>query len=131
MQNTLVIFCIFVFLDFQFVIYLEMFLITNIFSIAVVFARLIVNGKNEGLHGVLVRIRDNNMKVMPGVTVEDMGHKMGLNGVDNAKLSFDQVNSLHITRCQSKIARILSPSRMPRIIIYCNLYRSVFREKLC
>ena len=130
MQNTLVIFCIFVFLDFQrfsFVIYLEMFLITNIFSIAVVFARLIVNGKNEGLHGVLVRIRDNNMKVMPGVTVEDMGHKMGLNGVDNAKLSFDQVNSLHITRCPSKIPS----SRMPRIIIYCNLYRSVFREKLC
>ena len=134
MQNTLVIFCIFVFLDFQrfsFVIHLEMFLITNIFSIAVVFARLIVNGKNEGLHGVLVRIRDNNMKVMPGVTVEDMGHKMGLNGVDNAKLSFDQVNSLHITRCPSKIARILLSSRMPRIIIYCNLYRSVFREKLC
>ena len=30
-------------------------------------------------------------KVMPGVTVEDMGHKMGLNGVDNAKLSFDNV----------------------------------------
>ena len=69
-----------------------MFLNTNISSIVVVFARLIVNGKNEGLHGVLVRIRDNNMKVMPGVTVEDMGHKMGLNGVDNAKLSFDQVN---------------------------------------
>ena len=28
---------------------------------------------------------------MPGVTVEDMGYKMGLNGVDNAKLSFDNV----------------------------------------
>lgn len=28
---------------------------------------------------------------MPGVTVEDMGHKMGLNGVDNAKLTFDNV----------------------------------------
>ena len=28
---------------------------------------------------------------MPGVTVEDMGHKMGLNGIDNAKLSFDNV----------------------------------------
>merc|ERR1712141_542361 len=57
----------------------------------VVFAQLIVEGKNEGLHGVLVRIRDNDMNVMPGATVEDMGHKMGLNGVDNAKLSFDQV----------------------------------------
>lgn len=31
------------------------------------------------------------MKVMPGVTVEDMGYKMGLNGVDNAKLAFDHV----------------------------------------
>ena len=57
----------------------------------VVFAKLLVDGKNEGLHGILVRIRDNDMKVLPGVTVEDMGHKMGLNGVDNAKLSFDQV----------------------------------------
>merc|ERR1712156_1273006 len=57
----------------------------------VVFAKLLIDGKNEGLHGILVRIRDNDMKVMPGVTVEDMGHKMGLNGVDNAKLSFDHV----------------------------------------
>ncbi len=57
----------------------------------VVFAQLIVDGKNEGIHGVLVPIRDNNMNVIPGVTVEDMGHKMGLNGVDNAKLSFDNV----------------------------------------
>ena len=29
----------------------------------VVFAKLIVDGKNEGIHGVLVRIRDNNLKV--------------------------------------------------------------------
>lgn len=28
---------------------------------------------------------------MPGVRVEDMGHKIGLNGVDNAKLLFDNV----------------------------------------
>ena len=28
------------------------------------------------------------MKTMPGVTIEDMGYKMGLNGVDNAKLRF-------------------------------------------
>lgn len=28
---------------------------------------------------------------MPGVTIEDMGVKMGLNGVDNAKLIFNQV----------------------------------------
>ncbi|OON15689.1 hypothetical protein X801_08503 [Opisthorchis viverrini] len=30
-------------------------------------------------------------KVMPGVTIEEMGHKLGLNGVDNARLMFDHV----------------------------------------
>jgi len=57
----------------------------------VVMAQLYVKGKNEGIHAVLVRIRDNDLNIMPGVTVEDMGYRMGLNGVDNAKLSFDQV----------------------------------------
>jgi acyl-CoA oxidase len=33
----------------------------------VVFAKLIVDGKNEGIHGVLVRIRDNNLKVTAGL----------------------------------------------------------------
>jgi len=57
----------------------------------VVFAQLYVDGKNEGIHGVLVRCRGENLEPVPGVTVEDMGHKMGLNGVDNAKLTFDNV----------------------------------------
>merc|ERR1719187_2801199 len=57
----------------------------------VVFAQLWVKGKNEGIHGVLVRCRGEALEPVPGVTVEDMGHKMGLNGVDNAKLTFDHV----------------------------------------
>ena len=57
----------------------------------VVFAQLYVGGKNEGIHGVLVRCRNDDLSPVPGVTVEDMGHKMGLNGVDNAKLTFDNV----------------------------------------
>ena len=31
------------------------------------------------------------MNILPDVLVEDMGHKMGLNGVDNAKLTFNNV----------------------------------------
>merc|ERR1712180_388566 len=57
----------------------------------VVFAQLHVNGVNEGIHGVLVRCRGKNLEPVPGVTVEDMGFKMGLNGADNAKLTFDNV----------------------------------------
>ena len=50
-----------------------------------------MKGKNEGIHGVLVRCRGDALEPVEGVTVEDMGHKMGLNGVDNAKLTFDNV----------------------------------------
>ncbi|XP_065655803.1 uncharacterized protein LOC100202148 [Hydra vulgaris] len=57
----------------------------------VVFAQLNIEGKSHGVHGILVRIRDDNLNTLPGVVVEDMGHKMGVNGVDNAKLSFCNV----------------------------------------
>nr|XP_040578957.1 acyl-coenzyme A oxidase 3, peroxisomal-like [Lepeophtheirus salmonis] len=57
----------------------------------IVFAQLTINGKKEGIQGFLVPVRDKDMNVLPGVTIEDMGFKMGLNGVDNAKLSFDNV----------------------------------------
>lgn len=57
----------------------------------IVFAQLYVNGKNEGIHGVLVPIRDKNLKEIPGSHIHDMGHKIGLNGVDNAKFTFDNV----------------------------------------
>ena len=39
----------------------------------------------------MVPIRDKNLQVLPGVQIHDMGHKMGLNGVDNAKFFFDNV----------------------------------------
>lgn len=59
---------------------------------AVVFAQLLIGAENHGIHGFLVRIRDHaTMLPMPGVSIQDMGHKMGCNGVDNAKLAFDHV----------------------------------------
>ena len=58
----------------------------------VVFAQLYVDGVNNGVHAILVPIRDGVAgPMMPGVTVNDMGHRMGLNGVDNALLSFENV----------------------------------------
>ena len=59
---------------------------------AVVFAQTIIGGSNKGIHGFLVRIREaDSMQPCSGVRVEDMGHKMGCNGVDNGKLWFDAV----------------------------------------
>ncbi|NAS13770.1 acyl-CoA dehydrogenase family protein [Poritiphilus flavus] len=60
-------------------------------SMATVFAQLIVNGKNEGVHAVLVPLRDQSHQVLEGITIEDNGYKLGLNGVDNGKIWFRQV----------------------------------------
>lgn len=57
----------------------------------IVFAQLYVSGRNEGIHGVLVPIRDKNLQEVPGSHIHDMGHKIGLNGVDNAKFIFENV----------------------------------------
>ncbi len=42
----------------------------------IVFAQLIIDGVNQGIHAILVPIRDKQLTPMPGVTIEDMGHKM-------------------------------------------------------
>lgn len=55
------------------------------------FCQLMIDGENLGIHGVLMRIREDDMSVTPGVRIEDMGHKIGCNGVDNGKLWFDNV----------------------------------------
>ena len=57
----------------------------------IVFARLLNKGIDEGIHGFLVPIRDQNGKVLPGVTVWDMGYKIGVNGIDNASIGFEHV----------------------------------------
>ncbi|KAG0374130.1 hypothetical protein BGX24_010807 [Mortierella sp. AD032] len=60
---------------------------------AIVFAQTFVNNKNEGVHAILVRIRevDSNRTVSKGVVIQDMGVKMGCNGVDNGKIFFHHV----------------------------------------
>ncbi|MCK0192169.1 acyl-CoA dehydrogenase [Arenibacter sp. F20364] len=60
-------------------------------TMASVFAQLIVEGKNHGVHAILVPLRDSDNRLMPGVRIEDNGYKLGLNGVDNGKIWFDQV----------------------------------------
>lgn len=60
-------------------------------KMASVFAQLIVNGKNEGVHAILVPVRDENHTILDGITIEDNGYKLGLNGVDNGKIWFHQV----------------------------------------
>src|SRR5215213_6449500 len=58
---------------------------------AAVFAQLDVGGERRGVHCLLVPIRDERGETMPGVRIEDCGAKLGLDGVDNGRIWFDQV----------------------------------------
>lgn len=54
---------------------------------------MILDGKNEGIHTFLVKIREPDGSLSKGVWLEDLGHKFGLNGVDNARIRFDNLRA--------------------------------------
>lgn len=58
---------------------------------ATVFAQLEVAGAEHGVHAIVVPIRAADGQTLPGVRTGDCGHKVGLNGVDNGRIWFDQV----------------------------------------
>lgn len=58
---------------------------------AVVFAQLITQDVNHGVHAFFVPIRTPDGKLLPGVGSEDDGVKGGLNGIDNGRLHFTHV----------------------------------------
>jgi acyl-CoA oxidase len=59
--------------------------------LAVVFAQLVTGGASHGVHALLVPLRDDDGKPLPGIRIEDCGRKAGLNGVDNGRIWFDAV----------------------------------------
>ena len=58
---------------------------------AVVFAQLITNNVNYGVHAFFVPVRTPQGEFFPGIGGEDDGLKGGLNGIDNGRLHFDHV----------------------------------------
>ncbi len=58
---------------------------------ATVFAKLIINGEDFGVNAFIVPLRTAKGAMIEGVKIEDCGRKMGLNGVDNGVIYFNQV----------------------------------------
>ena len=59
--------------------------------VAAVFAQLVVDGESHGVHVLVVPLRDEQGNLMPGIRIEDCGEKMGLGGVDNGRIWFENV----------------------------------------
>ncbi|KAF8408984.1 hypothetical protein HHK36_005055 [Tetracentron sinense] len=54
-------------------------------------AKLNINGSNQGVHAFIAQIRDADGNICPNIRIADCGHKIGLNGVDNGRIWFDNV----------------------------------------
>lgn len=74
---------------------------------ALVFAQLIIKDKKYGVQPFVVRIRDDNLKPMPGVEVGDIGPKIGYLAKDNGYLI---LNKVRIPR-KDLLGRYLSVSK--------------------
>jgi acyl-CoA oxidase len=59
--------------------------------LATVFAQLEIGSQRHGVHAFLVPIRTDDGEPCAGVGIEDCGEKLGLNGVDNGRLWFNEV----------------------------------------
>ena len=82
---------------------------------AVVFAQLISQGVNHGVHAFYVPIRDEHGHYLPGVGGEDNGLKGGLNGIDNGRLHFTQVR-IPRTRLLNKYGDVAADGSYTSII---------------
>ncbi|EEF37282.1 acyl-CoA oxidase, putative [Ricinus communis] len=57
----------------------------------IVFSQLNINGTNQGVHAFIAQIRDTEGNICPNIRIADCGHKIGLNGVDNGRIWFDNM----------------------------------------
>eukprot|EP01083_Nonionella_stella_P043951 118551_1 len=70
------------------------FWITNLGKLAthaLVYAQLLIDGKEYGIHEFIVQIRDENHRPLPGVEVGDVGDKLGHDYSDTGFLRLDKV----------------------------------------
>src|SRR5690242_11021087 len=57
----------------------------------IVYARLLLAGKDYGIHSFMVQLRDENHQTLSGIEVGDIGPKMGWGLVDNGYARFNHV----------------------------------------
>ncbi|OMJ65561.1 hypothetical protein SteCoe_37990 [Stentor coeruleus] len=63
----------------------------NTSTMTIVFAQLIIEKKNYGIHAFIIRVRDSNHDPVEGIHIGDCGAKSGLTGIDNGFILFQNL----------------------------------------
>jgi acyl-CoA oxidase len=63
-----------------------------------VFARLLVGGEDHGIHALIIEPRDEHGGVPDGITIDDCGEKLGLNGGLEASTFAIWIDPLELVR---------------------------------
>ena len=66
---------------------------------AVVYAQLLIKGKEYGVHVFFVQLRDEHHNYLPGVETGDVGNKLGDNAIDTGYLRL-KVRPPVVARCR-------------------------------
>ncbi|KAL7422579.1 fatty-acyl coenzyme A oxidase [Cryptotrichosporon argae] len=75
---------------------------------AAVFAQMIVDGKRHGVKTFVTQLRDTKtFQLLPGVTIGDIGKKMGRDGIDrpNAQFTYVRVPRAHMLMKHTQVSR--------------------------
>ncbi|KAI3649439.1 hypothetical protein MP228_005071 [Amoeboaphelidium protococcarum] len=88
---------------------------------AILMARLIVDGKDYGVHAFFIRIRDaESHRAMPGILIADLGSKMGVNSADNGAITFNHYrvgrDCLLMKHCQLDRNGFYTPPKDPKAL---------------
>ena len=79
---------------------------------------------------IIIILLVQDMSGCPGVRIEDMGHKMGCNGVDNGKLWFDGAHHWHVQTPYA--ARSLSLEQLSGFVLrHSKLELSAVSRQFC
>ncbi|KAI9142566.1 hypothetical protein BKA69DRAFT_260176 [Paraphysoderma sedebokerense] len=96
-------------------------------NFAIVFAQLIVANKNHGVYPFLVQLRDiKTHRVLPKISIRDLGPKIGFNVMDNGIVGFDHVRIPREQMLMGNIqvtsdGKVIKGSKKDQVLVYSTL----------
>ena len=82
---------------------------------AVVYAQLMLNGEEKGIYVFMMQVRDENHLPLKGITLGDVGNKMGDNGNDTGFMILDNVR-IPRTHMLSKYTKVTKEGKVEQVL---------------